>query len=181
MYTVQTHAQLNNCYCQNINWLLKFNQWLAKNSLITEQSDYCLQITCLTALISGHKWTKTTENYQKMIFFKYHEIGIPWHETGRWAEIPWDFSPRREISQVCQLVGCFWHQTLSEPLPQPNQPEPPPTQLSRLYHLHQGVFVLNPHVYIILSCYTTWIRGYLYSKLRFANVNCQYYLWNFLW
>ena len=44
---------------------------------------------------------KTIENYQKLIFFKYHEIGIPWHKTGRWAEILWDFSPRQEISHVC--------------------------------------------------------------------------------
>ena len=36
------------------------------------------------------------------MFFKYHEIGIPWHETGKWAETPCDFFPHIEIWHVCQ-------------------------------------------------------------------------------
>ena len=67
------------------------------NSLITEKTDYCLQITCLTAVTSGHTWTRTTENYQNLMFFKYHEFGIPWHKD----VIPWDSTLHREVSHVC--------------------------------------------------------------------------------
>ena len=79
------------CYCQNINWLLKFNQWLAKK-LTTHRAKWLLylQITCLTTVTSGHKWTKLPKNWSFSNTMrlashgirlgdglKYHEIFLP--------------------------------------------------------------------------------------------------------
>ena len=104
MHTVQTRAQLNNFaiiktaidYWNSINNLQK---------LINHWAKWLLFTNCLFDSSDLEQAINEQKNYQKLIFFKYYEIGIPWHKTGRCSEMDWDFSPRQEISHVSLWVA----------------------------------------------------------------------------